>query len=108
MGNTFYLYLLNCCWYDCLCCWKNKRKSSDKKSDLDETVASYSGMNPMPWKAAEGDEDKKRGNIEEFYTGKNPKLANLRTIIYKEQELMKDRAEDVAKRDAQIEENENN
>ena len=80
-----------------------KRKGEDEKksSDLDEIVSSYSGMNHMPWKDTEDEnQDKKKGKVEAFYSGKNPKLANLRTIVFKEEKMMKERAADVAEREA--------
>lgn len=85
---------------------KGKRERQD--ADADQVVSSYSGMNPMPWHDSDDAEEnkgraeeKKKSKVEEFYTGKNPKLANLGAIIYREEKMMKERAADVAKREGE-------
>ncbi len=78
---------------------KKKGMVETEKPDLDKAVASYSGMNPAPWQENDENNSKKKGKVETFYTGKNKRLSNMRTIIYKEDKIMKERSEKIAERD---------
>lgn len=81
-------------------CQKQKGTAQPEKEELDKAVASFSGMNQIPWQEqSQGKDRKEKSRIESYYTGKNKRLSNMRTIIYKEYKIMRERSKDIAERD---------
>lgn len=87
---------------------KKKGTGEPEKEELDKAVASFSGMNKAPWQEqSQGKEEKEKSRLENYYTGKNKRLSNMRTIIYKEDKIMRERSKDIAERDNKKAEEEN-
>lgn len=79
---------------------QKKKGMAEPEEELDKTVASFSGMNQMPWQDENREKDEKeKSRLESYYTGKNKRLSNMRTIIYREDKIMKERSKKIAQRD---------
>ena len=74
------------------------RGKSQDEDELDHMISTSANMNMAPWHEAPEDKDRKKGKIESFYTGKMSRWANMKTIIYREQQMMRDQEKEMAER----------
>ena len=76
------------------------RGKSQEEDELDHMIATSANMNRAPWHEAPEDKDRKKGKIESFYTGKMSRWSNMKTIIYREQQMMREQEKEMAERKA--------
>lgn len=71
------------------------KKEDQEKDDVDKMVSSYSGMNSAPWHDGQTEERERKSKVEKFYTGKMSRWGNMKMIIRREQQTMKERTKDL-------------
>lgn len=71
------------------------KKEDQEKDDVDKMVSSYSGMNSAPWHEEHSEDKAKKSKVEKFYTGKMSRWGNMKMIIRREQQTMKERTKDL-------------
>lgn len=74
-----------------------KKGKSEEESELDKTVASFSGMNEIPWR--EEQDNTKNTGVKHYYSKKTSRRANLKRIIWTEKNIMGERAKEAAKKE---------